>query len=94
MSEERDGLWQVKSGAAALVVCLVRTMEETDPTFQDRFLENLEKAYSHFKHDYRATRSDGSPRDVIGVLEALGWTREMLTGWNNVTGQGEPLIKR
>jgi hypothetical protein len=91
--DSRDDLWSVKTGAAALAVCIVRTLQKSDPDFQDRFLENLDRAYHHFRDEHGATRSDGSPRDVVGVLEVLSWTNELLTGWNNVTGQGEPLIK-
>jgi hypothetical protein len=83
----KDPEWQIKSGAAALVTCIVKTLNESDPTFEKRFLENLAKAYSEFRD------GDRHPdRDVILVLEMLAWTREFLTGWNMVTGQGRPLL--
>lgn len=90
MSDEE---WNVRAGAAALATCLVKTLEQTDPTFQERFLKNLEEAYYHFKDDSEAKGADGKPRPVTGALEILSWTREMLTGWNPVTGEGKPLIK-
>ncbi|AWM07616.2 hypothetical protein [Bradyrhizobium symbiodeficiens] len=88
-----DEEWNVRAGAAALATCLVKTIEQSDPTFQERFLKNLDDAYYHFKDDSAAVSADGKPRSVIGALEILSWTREMLTGWNPVTGQGQPLIK-
>jgi hypothetical protein len=87
-----DDLWQLKSGMAALAVCIVRTHQKFDPYFEARFLENLDRAYRHFREDHEATRADGSPREVQHVLEILAWTRELLTGWNNVTGQRDPSL--
>jgi hypothetical protein len=92
MPDPRDDLWSVKTGTAALAVCIVRTLQKSDPDFEDRFLANLERAYHHFRDNSEATRADGSPRDVQNVLEMLNWTRELLTGWNNISGQREPLL--
>jgi hypothetical protein len=89
---QEDDLWQIKTGAAALAVCLVRTLEKSDPDFQDKFLENLDRAYYHFRDNNPATRADGSPREVLNLLEMLAWTRELLTGWSNVSGQNEPFL--
>lgn len=50
--------------------------------FPERFLKNLDDAYYHFKDDSATVSADGKPRSVIGALEILSWTREMLTGWN------------
>ncbi|WP_271593783.1 hypothetical protein [Bradyrhizobium sp. CCBAU 65884] len=88
-----DEEWNVRAGAAALATCLVKTIGESDSTFQERFLKNLEQAYYHFRDDSAAAGSDGKPRPVTGALEILNWTREMLTGWNPITGQGNPLLK-
>jgi len=85
--------WTVRTGAAVLATCLVRTLEETDPSFQDRFLKHLEDAYYRFRDDNNATSADGKPRDVTGVLEVLSWTNEMLTGFSKITGQGRPFLK-
>lgn len=62
-------------------------------TFEARFLKKLDEAYYHFRDDNNAVRADGSPRDVIGVLEMLSWTNELLTGWNPVVGQQQPFLK-
>lgn len=88
-----DEQWAVRTGAAALACCIVRTLQQSDPTFEERFLKNLDEAYHHFKDDNDAVGADGSPRDVIGVLEILSWTNELLTGWNPVVGQRRPLLK-
>src|SRR5260370_21125243 len=93
MAALTDEQWTVRTGAAALVTCIVRTLHESDPTFEERFLKKLDEAYYHFRDDHDSVRADGSPRDVIGVLEMLSWTRELLTGWNPVLGQRPPFLK-
>jgi hypothetical protein len=92
MPNATDDLWQLKTGMAALAVCMVRSLEKSDQGFEDRFLSNLDRAYRHFSESNTATRADGSPREVQNVLEIMAWTRELLTGWSNITGQGEPLL--
>lgn len=36
-------------GTAALAACIVQTLTESDPSFQERFLERLGEAYYHFR---------------------------------------------
>ena len=88
-----DEQWSVRTRAAALVTCIVRTIQQSDPTFEERFLKNLDLAYGAFRDDPDAVDGDDKPRDVIGVLEMLSWTNELLTGWNPVLGQRRPLLK-
>jgi hypothetical protein len=83
MSDPLSDLDRAKRGAAALAVCIVQTLSESDPTFQERFLERLAGAYRQFRDD-----TDG---DVTQELELIAWTREYLTGWNPFAGQGRPL---
>ncbi|MBN9555564.1 MAG: hypothetical protein J0H61_13000 [Alphaproteobacteria bacterium] len=83
MTEKLTELHRAKRGVAALTACVVQTLNESDPTFQERFLERLGKAYYQFRDD-----TDG---DVTQELELFQWTREYLTGWNPITGQGKPL---
>jgi len=83
MSEKISDLHQAKLGTAALAACIVQTLNESDNTFQARFLDRLGKAY----HEYR----DDQPNDPREILELLTWTRELLTGWSNHTGQGDRL---
>src|SRR5262249_2125721 len=83
MTEKLSDLHRAKRGMAAIVVCLAQAASENDPTFQDRFMKRLAEAYAQFKDD-----TDG---DVIQELELISWTRQYLTGWNPITGQGKPL---
>ena len=85
MTEKTTDLHRAKRGVAALTACVVQTLNESDPTFRERFLENLGNVYYQFRDD-----TEG---DVIQELELFSWTREYLTGWNMVTGQGKPLLK-
>jgi hypothetical protein len=59
-------------------------LNESDPTFQKRFLARLERAYRELK--------DNTDGDVIQELELLSWTRAYLTGFDHVTGQNEPFL--
>lgn len=95
MAFQQDELWAVKTGAAVLAVCMVRTLQKSGhPDIENDFLEQLDRAYDHFRDNPgKWTRADGSPRDPQDVFEIIAWTRELLTGWNNVTGQGDPLLK-
>ena len=74
----KDDLFRAKRGVAALAACLVHTLNETDKTFQERFLKNLDEVYYEFPDD-----TDG---DVNQELELFSWTREYLTGFNKITG--------
>jgi hypothetical protein len=65
-------LFHVKRGMAALTACIVQTLNESDPTFQKRFLKRLERAYDLIRDD-----AEG---DVREELELLAWVRELLTG--------------
>jgi hypothetical protein len=63
-----DDLTQTKLAAAYLAASIVQTLNESDPTFQERLSRTLQKAY-------------GTLRDEGGTtagLELLAWTREIL----------------
>jgi len=79
-----SNLHRAKRGVAILATCIVQTLNESDPSFQERFLERLGHAYRELK--------DNTDGDVIQEMELLSWTREYLTGWNMITGQGEPFL--
>ncbi len=85
MAEKMDDLFRAKRGVAILATCIVQTLNESDPTFQDRFLEKLSRAYDEVK--------DNMQGDVRQEMELLNWTREFLTGFSWVTGQGEPFLR-
>ena len=75
----KEPLNQPKMGTAILAACIVRTLNESDPTFQAKFLENLGSAYSEVR--------DSSS---IDVLEMLAWTREILKTQNYRPGENRP----
>jgi hypothetical protein len=84
MNDQTTELLRAKRGVAILATCIVQTLNESDPGFQDRFLERLSRAYRELK--------DNTPGDVIQEMELLSWTRSYLTGFDFVKGQGEPFL--
>lgn len=87
MANERGTIDQqihdTKRGVAILATCIVQTLNESDPTFQDRFVDRLGLAY-------REVREDDTP--TLDRLELINWVRELLTGWSAVSGQGKPFL--
>lgn len=81
---QRTDLDHLKKGTAVLAACVVQTLNESDSSFQTRFLEKLAAAYYELK--------DNTDGDVRQELELLAWTRELLTGFNPVDGQGRPFL--
>ena len=49
MANQLSDLDRTKRAVAALVTCVVTTLNETEPSFQERFLANLDKAYCKFQ---------------------------------------------
>lgn len=87
MAEKMSDLFRAKRGVAILATVIVQTMKESDPTFESRFLERLSRAYRELK--------DGDGKftgDVIQEMELLSWTRELLTGFDFINGQGKPFL--
>lgn len=84
-SSQTSDLDRAKRGMAILVTCVVQTLNESDSTFQTRFLDRLSKAYLLVRDE-----SDG---DVRQELELLSWTRSYLTGFDRVEGQGKPFLE-
>jgi hypothetical protein len=74
MPAQKVDLSPVKRGAAVLTACVVRTLNESDPSFQKRFLALLERAHRQLREIPQIEGSDES--------EMLAWTREILTGFN------------
>jgi hypothetical protein len=66
-----------------LIACVVQTLNESDNTFQRRFLERLDRAYAEVREDESVS---------IHSLEELTWTRELLTGFGFAGGQGKPFL--
>ena len=63
---------QTKMAVAALAACIVQTLRESDPSFQERFLTRLEGWYATLREDRRTNGLD--------CLETLAWTKEMISG--------------
>ncbi|NSY17245.1 hypothetical protein [Neorhizobium sp. AL 9.2.2] len=85
MDEKHRELQQIKAGVSVLAACVVQTINESDTTFQDRFLLKLRDAYIELR--------DNSDGDVTQQLELLSWTRQHLTGFSPITGQGKPFLE-
>ena len=86
MAEKITDLFCAKRGVAILAAVVVQTLNESDPTFEKRFLERLSRAYREVKD------GDLYEGDVIQELELLSWTRSLLTGFDFITGQGKPFL--
>jgi hypothetical protein len=78
-------LQDAKRGVAILVTCLAQEINEIHPGFLDRFMVRLARAY-------REVREEDN-NHALDRLELLNWTRELLSGWNMTSGQGEPFLK-
>ena len=85
---EMGELGRLKRGTAALTACLVKTLNESDPTFQARFNEHLGTAYDKFQNQ------EGPYTQGAGLteLELLSWVKEMLTSRSFTGGQREPFL--
>lgn len=79
MTGQTDDLHQAKLAAAALAACIVQTLNESDPTFEGRFLDRLGREYEKYR--------DNSDADPVHVLDVIHWTGELLKGWNPVPKQ-------
>jgi hypothetical protein len=82
--ENTTELHRAKRGAAILATIIVQTINETDPTFKERFLARLARGYRELK--------DNTDGDVVQEMELLTWTNIYLTGWDNVAGQNAPFL--
>ena len=84
MNRKLSDLDHSKRGAVILATCIVQTLNESDPSFQERFLERLEQAYYKLRDDEASS---------LGELEMMAWAKTLLTGWDPVAGQGKPFLK-
>jgi hypothetical protein len=84
MNAPKDDLFHAMRGTADLVACVVQTLNESDQSFQERFLEKLTDAYYHFR--------DNPEGEILQELELLSWTRGLLTGFSWTRGQGKPFL--
>ena len=79
MVAEADSLHQAKLAAAALGACIVQTLNESDPSFEARFLDRLGREYEKYRNN--------SDTDPVHVLDVIHWTGELLKGWNPIPEQ-------
>lgn len=84
MANPNDPHFRTKWGVAVLAATIVETLNDSDPTFRDRFLKRLEEAYYNLRDDPQRVEDEG--------MELLSWTREALTGFNLSQGQGKPFF--
>lgn len=85
MSIQLTDLHRAKRGTAVLAVCIVQTLNESDPTFQERFLDRLGEAYHEICDEWGG--------ELNQELELLQWTRSLLTGFDFIKGQNDPFLK-
>ena len=85
MADPKNDLHQAKRGVALLAACIVQTVNESDPSFQGRFLDRLSRIYRELK--------DNTSGDVMHEMELVAWTREYLTGFSIIRGQGKKLLE-
>jgi hypothetical protein len=86
MSVQKADLAPLKRAVAVLTTCIVQTLNESDPTFRERFVKRLERAYRELQTEDRR----GHDQDMF---EALAWTREFVTGFSHASGQGRPFLE-
>jgi hypothetical protein len=80
----RTDLDHAMRGTAVLAACIVQTLNESDPSFQERFLDRLGGAYTEFR--------DNADGPVNQELTLLAWTRTLLTGFDFVQGRADPFL--
>ena len=83
MTGQKDGQYHVMKGTAVLTACVVQTLNESDQSFQERFVNRLEHAYALLRDD---------PDSQGQELQMLSWTRELLTGFAHSKGKGDSVL--
>lgn len=81
---QQDDDRAVQEGAAILATCIVQTLEEMHPGYQERFLEKLTAAQYYLRDEHTLPSQKSR--------EMLDWTRELLTGFTWGKGQGKPFL--
>lgn len=78
-----EQIQDAKHGAAVLIACLVQELETIHPGLTDAYEKRLSRAY--YKTRERDTKA-------LDALELIDWTRELLTGFSTISGQGRPFL--
>lgn len=84
-ARETINLDPLMRGVSIQIACIVQTLNESDPTFEARFLKRLTRAYYEL-------RDNCDWKDVSDEFGMLRFTRQLLTGFSWVTGQGKPFL--
>lgn len=69
LANDLDSPFESKSAVAIAINCLVRTISEQDPSFDERFLQSLSE-------DYYVAREPGAPGG-LAAMELLRWVRDL-----------------
>lgn len=85
MADPTNDQDQIKRATAVLATCIVQTLNESDPSFQERFVSRLVKAYDEMKYDPLM----GDPV----ALELIAWTKTLITGYDPVAGLGKVFLE-
>ncbi len=86
MPEQRSDLDKSKLGVAVLATCIAQTLNESDPTFQARFLERLERAW--YALQQRGLGEDNPlAEDNRQAMALVTQTRILLTGYERTAAQ-------
>ena len=84
LADPKNSQAALKLASATLTARIVQTLNETNPSFHERFLKRLHHAGAVHRESDRDHHQD--------LFEVLGWTQELLTGWSDVSGQGKPFL--
>jgi hypothetical protein len=86
MADQRSDLDKSKLGVAVLATCIAQTLNESDPTFQSRFMERLERAWYALQN--RGLGDDNPYADDNSQAMALvTQTRILLSGYERTAAE-------
>ena len=77
-------LREIARGTSVLIACMAQTLNETDPTFEQRYLDRVARAYGELR--------DNSDVDEGLAFSMLRHVRSLLTGFDIQSGQGKPFL--
>lgn len=84
---QQSDLTDLQEGTAILATCIAQSLSAVLPQFEEIFLEKLRDAYVHLKDNA------GHDRPVVRQMELLNWTRQHLTGYSQIEGQGKKFLE-
>ena len=84
MSDTEGRVSAMKAGIAAIMGCMVETMEEMQPGSRERFIHKIGQACANLRESEQGNHVD--------AVELVIWTGELVSGWNNAWRKGGPFI--